>query len=82
MIISRIIGTGPEGRITREDVEKAIEEGVGAADDRPILEVIPYEGMRKAIGDNMISSWLNNAKVTQHVSVDMSGIMNLRTDHQ
>ncbi|HWP97804.1 MAG TPA: dihydrolipoamide acetyltransferase family protein [Syntrophomonadaceae bacterium] len=75
---SHIAGTGPEGRITREDVEKAIEGGVGPADDRPVLKVIPYEGMRKAIGENMISSWLKNAKVTQHVSVDMSGILTMR----
>lgn len=73
-----ISGTGPEGRITREDVEKAIAEGVGAADDRPALKVMPYEGMRRAIGENMLASWTSNAKVTHHVSVDMSGILALR----
>ena len=36
---TRISGTGPEGRITREDVEKAIEEGVGPADERPTMKV-------------------------------------------
>jgi pyruvate dehydrogenase E2 component (dihydrolipoamide acetyltransferase) len=75
---TRINGTGPEGRITREDVEKAIEEGVGSADDRPALKVAPYEGMRKAIGENMLASWTGNAKVTHQVSVDMSGILALR----
>lgn len=73
-----IAGTGPEGRITREDVEKAIEEGVAVPDPRPVLETVPYEGMRKAIGDNMANSWVTNAKVTHHVSVDMSGMMALR----
>lgn len=73
-----ISGTGPEGRITREDVEKAIAEGVGPADDRPTLKVMPYEGMRRAIGENMLASWTSNAKVTHHVSVDMSGILALR----
>lgn len=76
---ARISGSGPEGRITREDVEKAIEQGVGPVDDRPVLEIIPYEGMRRAIGENMISSWLSNARVTHHVSVDMSGMMSLRS---
>jgi pyruvate dehydrogenase E2 component (dihydrolipoamide acetyltransferase) len=76
---TRIPGTGPEGRITREDVEKAIAQGIGPADDRPALEIIPYEGMRKAIGDNMISSWNSNAKVTHHVSVDMYALMNFRS---
>ena len=73
---NRISGTGPEGRITREDVEKAIEAGPG--DERPTIKVQPYEGMRKAIGENMLASWNSNAKVTQHVSVDMSGILALR----
>ena len=75
---NRISGTGPEGRITREDVEKAIVEGVGSADERSTIKVQPYEGMRKAIGENMLASWNSNAKVTQHVSVDMSGILALR----
>ncbi len=75
---TRITGTGPEGRITKEDVEMAIESGIGSADDRPTLKVAPYEGMRKAIGDNMLASWTSNAKVTHHVSVDMSGILVLR----
>ncbi|MDD3364001.1 MAG: dihydrolipoamide acetyltransferase family protein [Syntrophomonas sp.] len=73
---TRISGTGPDGRITREDVEKAIEEGPG--DERPTIKVQPYEGMRKAIGENMLASWTSNAKVTEHVSVDMSGILTLR----
>ena len=78
-----ITGTGPEGRITKEDVEKAIAEGVGAAeegaaDDRPFRSVIPYEGMRKAIGDNMARSYTTNARVTHHVKVDMTEILALR----
>jgi len=75
-----IVGTGPEGRITKEDVEKAIVEGVGLeeTDDRPTLEVIPYEGMRRAIGENMAKSWSSNARVTHHVKVDMSEILSLR----
>jgi len=76
--VTRIIGTGPEGRITKEDVEKAIEESVAFADDRPALEVIPYEGMRRAIGDNMANSWATCAKVTHHVNVDISGLLALR----
>ena len=80
---TRITGTGPEGRITREDVEKAIEQGIGleepeTADDRPVLSVIPYEGMRKAIGENMARSWSSNARVTHHVRVDMTGILAMR----
>ncbi|MGD0152286.1 MAG: dihydrolipoamide acetyltransferase family protein [Thermacetogeniaceae bacterium] len=74
----RLAGTGPEGRITREDVERAIVEGVPSADDRATLEAIPYEGMRKAIGDNMANSWTVAPKVTHHTSVDLSALLALR----
>lgn len=77
--VTRITGSGPEGRITKEDVGKAIEAGTASADDRPTDEVIPYEGMRRAIGENMANSWATNAKVTHHVSVDMSGLLSLRS---
>jgi pyruvate dehydrogenase E2 component (dihydrolipoamide acetyltransferase) len=77
---TQIMGTGPEGRITKEDVEKAITDGVGVeeTDDRPTLKVIPYEGMRQAIGENMAKSWTSNARVTHHVKVDMTEILSLR----
>lgn len=76
--IKRIKGTGPQGRVTKEDVEKAMEAGTAVADTRPTDEIIPYEGMRKAIGENMAKSWVSNAKVTENVSVDMSGLLSLR----
>ncbi|WP_094607129.1 Dihydrolipoyllysine-residue acetyltransferase component of pyruvate dehydrogenase complex [Sporomusa silvacetica DSM 10669] len=75
---TRIIGTGPEGRIVKEDVEKAMEEISMGADERPTLEVIPYEGMRQAIGENMANSWAIAPKVTQHVGVDLSALQALR----
>lgn len=77
---TRLTGTGPEGRITREDVEKAIAEGVPGAEERPTLEVIPYEGMRRAIGENMANSWNIAPKVTHHTSVDLSKLLALRRD--
>lgn len=50
----------------------------GGGDDREAIKVIPYEGMRRAVGDNMINSWTTNAKVTENVSVDMSAMLALR----
>ena len=73
-----ITGTGPEGRITREDVENFLANPPAPADDRPVLETIPYEGMRQVIGENMAQSWSLAAKVTEHVSVDMTGLLALR----
>ncbi len=74
-----ITGTGPEGRITREDVENFIANPPAPADARPVLETIPYEGMRQVIGENMAQSWALAAKVTHITSVDMTGLLALRT---
>lgn len=74
-----ITGTGPEGRITREDVENFIANPPAPADVRPVWETIPYEGMRQVIGENMAQSWALAAKVTHMTSVDMTGLLALRT---
>ena len=73
-----ITGTGPEGRITREDVENFIANPPAPTDARPVWETIPYEGMRQVIGENMAQSWALAAKVTHMTSVDMTGLLALR----
>ena len=75
---TQLAGTGPEGRIVREDIERAMAECEAAADERPTLEVIAYEGMRQVIGENMANSWAVAPKVTQHVDVDLSALQALR----
>lgn len=88
--IARITGTGPAGRITREDVEKALAAGrvpaggpsvaaapPGSAGEVPFT-LKPYSGMRKIIGDNMARSWAIAPKVDYHVSVDVSALLALR----
>jgi pyruvate dehydrogenase E2 component (dihydrolipoamide acetyltransferase) len=79
-----IVGSGPDGRITREDVEKALQEGASEAresdaDPRATRSVIPLEGMRRAVAENMVKSSCTNAMVTHHVKVDMSGVLALRS---
>lgn len=73
-----IAGTGPEGRIVREDIEQAIAEMSANTDSRAVLEIIPYEGMRQAIGENMANSWAVAPKVTHHAGVDLSALQALR----
>lgn len=75
---SGIAGTGPEGRIVREDIEQAIAEMSANTDSRAVLETIPYEGMRQAIGENMANSWAVAPKVTHHAGVDLSALQALR----
>lgn len=73
-----LAGTGPEGRIVREDIEQAIASQSTAVDERAAIETIPYEGMRQAIGENMAGSWAAAPKVTHHIGVDLTNLQSLR----
>jgi len=77
--LDTLTGTGPEGRIVREDVERAIAQkapspGLGAA----IPESIPLTGMRKVIFDRMGQSWREAARVTLFADADMTELVRLR----
>ncbi|MGB9661477.1 MAG: dihydrolipoamide acetyltransferase family protein [Moorellaceae bacterium] len=104
--LAELTGTGPEGRITREDVERYLEEkkreaapttaaegpqvaAGGAlsswaqawelpADERPAKRVMPFEGVRRIIAENMVRSHLTNAQVTLTTSVDMGELQEYR----
>lgn len=75
---ARITGSGPEGRITKEDIQQAVAAKDAHYDERPVWAVTPYEGMRRVIGDNMSRSWSMVPKVTQHVGVDVSALQEMR----
>ncbi len=82
--VAMITPTGPEGRIVREDVERAIaakgrepraeSRGIGEA----VPEVIPLAGIRKVMFDRMGQSWREVARVTLFADVDMTEVVTLR----
>ncbi|HHW04222.1 MAG TPA: 2-oxo acid dehydrogenase subunit E2 [Thermoanaerobacterales bacterium] len=86
-----VVGTGPGGRITREDVKRYVEQmqtgKVEKQDNATVSDIkapvsfeeIPYAGLRKVIGEKMSRSWTLAAKVTAHVSADVSKLLQLRT---
>jgi pyruvate dehydrogenase E2 component (dihydrolipoamide acetyltransferase) len=89
--ITALTGTGPEGRIVREDVERAI--ATKSREPHPALragypeslderktvpEVIPLSGIRKVIFDRMGQSWREAAQVTLFADADMSELVTLR----
>lgn len=86
---SAVQGTGPGGRILRKDIEKAMAVvpcatqaqpcGAGAPAQANVFQRIPYKGMRKAIGQNMLRSWHEAPQVTLNSSVDVSALLALRT---
>lgn len=91
--LATVAGTGPGGRITKEDVEKAIEAAKTAPakvteiappseerDGKRIKEIIPFKGMRKAIGEHMQSSLAVSAQLTSMGELDMTEIIKLRNE--
>ncbi len=83
---STIKGTGPEGRIVREDVERAVEarearkarKAPQALDGKMVKTTIPLKGMRKAIAEHMVRSLSVSAQLTAIGEIDMAGTVALR----
>ena len=85
--ITRVKGTGPDGRIVKEDIEKAITEAKKAAaapeaasayQGRRVKETIPLRGMRRAIAERMHSSLSNSAQLSFLGDFDATDLVRLR----
>jgi pyruvate dehydrogenase E2 component (dihydrolipoamide acetyltransferase) len=82
--INALTGTGPEGRIVREDVERAIaqksrEPRAESREGKTATpEIIPLSGIRKVIFDRMGQSWREAARVTMFADADMTELVRLR----
>lgn len=77
--ITKLIGTGPGGRITKVDVLKALEEKniLSKATAQEQSKQIPVVGMRKAIASRMHASLQNSAQLTLTMKVDVTDLVAL-----
>ena len=84
--ITRVAGTGPGGRIVREDIEKAIavKEAApappAAVGERRVKQTIPLTGMRGTIAERMHHSLSVSAQLTTMGEIDMGEIVRLRNN--
>jgi pyruvate dehydrogenase E2 component (dihydrolipoamide acetyltransferase) len=84
--LTKITGTGPDGRIVKEDVLKALrkQETVGPSAPSPskegveVAEIIPLVSMRKTIADRLSQSYNSAVHTTVMTEVDMTEASNLR----
>jgi pyruvate dehydrogenase E2 component (dihydrolipoamide acetyltransferase) len=82
--VGTLRGTGPDGRIVREDVERAIAEkgreprATSREGKTATPESIPLAGIRKVIFDRMGQSWREAARVTMFADADMTEVVRLR----
>jgi len=86
--IATIVGTGPDGRIVREDIERAIEvrkeqeaaRTISSAvyEGRKVKTTIPLKGMRRAIAEHMQRSLSVSAQLTSMGEIDMTEMVKVR----
>jgi pyruvate dehydrogenase E2 component (dihydrolipoamide acetyltransferase)/2-oxoglutarate dehydrogenase E2 component (dihydrolipoamide succinyltransferase) len=84
--ITKIVGTGPEGRITKDDIEREIEAKKKETPKVPtevhlgkrIKSTIPLKGMRKTIAEHMHRSLSVSAQVTTIAEFEVTELVKLR----
>ncbi len=76
--ISKIRGTGPGGRIVREDVIRALEMAQKEEKGPKIMKIVRIEGMRKTIARRMTESHQTIPSVAIIAEVDMTKVLEMR----
>ena len=77
--LAGVVGTGPGGQITKEDVAKYIPQKSPQEERFPDLEeILPMVGIRKTIADSMVNSVRTAAHVTTIAEIDMTDLVQLR----
>jgi 2-oxoglutarate dehydrogenase E2 component (dihydrolipoamide succinyltransferase) len=85
---ARVEGTGRDGRITRADVDRAVEAATRVQPDAKRLEgavpsrSVPHDRMRLRIAENMLASVTEAPHVTAVFEADFSAIIRHRERHK
>ena len=83
--LAQVKGSGPEGRILREDLERHLagrehpEKGTGPAKEAPSLQErrVPLSRMRAAIARKVVETWQNTPHFAVTVEIDMGEVERL-----
>ena len=84
---SGLTGTGPDGRVTKDDVRRAIEAGTtpeATADrsDLPGVEISPLVGIRRTTAERLSSNWSVAPHVTEGIEIDATAMATLRENNK
>lgn len=75
--LAAVTGSGPRGRVTKDDVEDA----AAARGNAPQPDsTVPLRGMRKTIAERMRASLRDSAQLTMHMAASMDEAVKLRRD--
>ena len=92
--VAKLTGTGKGGRVTKEDVQKAVQSGAAkAAPAAPAVEVnvaagervekrVPMSRMRQTIAKRLVDAQQTAAMLTTYNEVDMKPVMDLRKKYK
>lgn len=80
----RLEGTGPGGRVTKEDVKRAIDAGAAPAlesrtSGEPPHDVVPLTGVRRVTAERLSAHWTGAPQVTEGIDIDMTEVRAYRT---
>lgn len=81
--LTTLIGSGPEGSVTRDDVQKAaaamanIPTSVNAPSEGSRESRTPIRGVRRAMAEAMVASAFTAPHVTEFITVDVTASMRL-----
>lgn len=78
--INEVIGTGPKGRITLEDVEKYMNNKPVSSQIKE--KVVSMSQMRKIISKRMSESWNTCPAVTYDIKVELSNMSKIRDEYR
>ncbi|WP_320171175.1 dihydrolipoamide acetyltransferase family protein [Maridesulfovibrio sp.] len=82
--LSLVTGSGEDGRITKADILKAMnpaaEQPAQAAPAEAQDTILPMDGVRKLIADNMHASLNSAAQLSVFVELDVTEMVRLRAD--
>ena len=74
-----IDGTGPDGRVTKEDVQRAIDAGPAEASAAaPGGNRVPLTGIQRTAAERLSASWRETPLVTEGIEVDFTACLAAR----
>ena len=82
---SGLTGTGPDGRVTKDDVRRAIESGTATdtlAEASPGVEISPLVGIRRTTAERLSANWSVAPHVTEGIEVDATAMAALRVNNK
>jgi len=81
--INEVSGSGPGGRVTKEDIDKFVgarhaAPAVKAVSGKEVVEEMPLRGLRKKIAEKMVQSKKHAIHYTYVEEIDMTNLVQLR----